>query len=906
MVACQDACCENSATPCLDICCGNNTVSSRDACCDNDTTTCQDSCCENITVRCWDSCYENDTIASGLETTGCRGDKNEPNSTITRDLGINVERGLTDPEHVVLTVTGMTCTGCENKLQRVIEGVPGIRNLQTSLVMSRAEFSLDTKGRSVAGVIRYIERKTDFKCQRISSQEGSSIEVIPVNSVEQFLEQELPPGVYAEPTGSTTVRIQFDAHQIGARDLLEKEMQEPATLAPFIVDPGLAAGSRHVRYVGYRTLLSCALTIPVLVLAWAPLPPHDVAYASTSFALATVIQFTIAGPFYPMALKSLVFSRMIEMDLLIVISTSTAYLFSVVAFGFLVSGQPLPTGHFFETSTLLVSLIMIGRWVAALARQKAVESICIRSLQTTSTQLATEDGTPTTEIDTRLLQYGDIFNVLPEHRVPTDGVVIKGRSEVDESMLTGESLPVEKKTGDRVVAGSVNGSGILTVRLTLLPAENTVSVIAGMVDNAKLTKPKVQAIADRVASYFVPLIFLFTVTTFVAWMVVGIRVQNQTGSQSAIQATTFAITVLIVSCPCAIGLAVPMVIVIGTGVAAERGIIFKSAGTIEVAYRATHVVFDKTGTITEGKLRVLQDYHAESSPHARSEVLGLVVNSKHPVSVAVAAHLRSQVTASAVVQDFRSIPGKGIEGCVDGVMLRGGNIQWLGAEADPHVTSMVGRDHSVFCVTKGDEVMAVYTLSDTVRPDAAETISSLVRKGVQVSILSGDAEGAVQGIASALGLSQSSVHARCSPAQKQEYIQKLQSVATGDQKPATVMFVGDGTNDAPALAQADIGVHMDSGTAIAQSAADVVLMRPSLEAIPIMMSISHASMRRILINFGWSAVYNVFAVLLASGAFVASGGGSRVRIPPAFAGLGELASVLPVIVIALSLKWTRF
>jgi Cd2+-exporting ATPase len=855
-----------------------------------------DSCCSDAPASCCDA----QAVCNAED-----GHQLSRGGTTVTAPDIDVEMGPVDTEYVVLTVTGMTCSGCETKLRRVLEGVSGVRNLKISLVMARTEFSLDKNKKSVEEIMKHIEKTTDFKCQRISNR-GSTVEVIPANGTDRFLKQQFPPGVHAHRSGPNAVRIEYDAYQIGVRDLLEEKIQEPWILAPLVVDHGLAASAKHMRHVGYRTILSCVLTIPVLVLSWAPFPQNDVAYASASLALATIIQVAVAGPFYPMALKSLVFSRMIEMDLLIVLSTSAAYLYSVVSFGFLAVGKPLSTGQFFETSTLLVSLIMIGRWLAAFARQKAVESISIRSLQSTSTQLVTEDGVPDIEIDTRLLQYGDIFGVLPEQRVPTDGIIIKGDSDVDESMLTGESLPVEKKVGDAVVAGSVNGSGKLTVRLTRLPGDNTVSVIAGMVDKAKFTKPRVQGVADRVASYFVPAIFLLTAITFVVWIIVGIHVQKETGVQSVIQATTYAITVLIVSCPCAIGLAVPMVIVMGTGVAAERGIVFKSAGTIEAAYKTTHVIFDKTGTVTEGTLRVMHEHYDEGYPQARSEVLGLVANSKHPVSAAVAAHLREQGVAPAAVEDFKTVPGKGVQGCIGGLFLRGGNIRWLEVESDPVVASIAGGCYTIFCVAHGSRLRAVYSLSDTIRPDAAKTVSTLMSRGIHVSILSGDDDGAVQGVAQALGIAKPNAHSRCSPAQKQQFIQKLQSSTVRSRNPATVVFVGDGTNDAPALAQANIGVHMNSGAAIAQSAADVVLMRPLLGSIVTMTAISRASMRRITTNFVWSAVYNLLAVLLASGVFVALNSETKVRIPPAFAGLGELVSVLPVIFIALSLKWVKF
>ncbi|KAL8775142.1 MAG: hypothetical protein Q9194_003866 [Teloschistes cf. exilis] len=453
----------------------------------------------------------------------------------------DVEKGTFGVEHVALSITGMTCTGCETKLRKVLGTLPPITNLKTSLVMTRAEFSLDTASMSVESVMKHLERTAEFTCERISTR-GSNLDVIPYQ-VNEFLDQPPALGINTmQLISKSVVRINFD----------------PTTAASMSAT------------MGRMTLLSIALTVPVLVLAWAPLPERPIIHGAISLAFASVVQFVVAGPFYPKAVKSLIFSRIVEMDLLIVLGTSAAYIFSLVSFGFSVAEKPLSTGEFFETSTLLVTLIMIGRWVAALSRQKAVESISMRSLQSPKAQLVTDRSIDLKEIDTRLLQYGDIFCVLPELRVPTDGIVLSGCSEIDESMLMGESRPVVKAAGSKVIAGSLNGSGKLVVRLTHLPGENTVSVIAGMVDDAKLSKPKLQELADRVASYLVPLIVLSAVITFFVWVSVGIAVNDRSGSDAAIQAIIYAITVLIVSCPCAIGFAVPTVIVISSGAAAKR------------------------------------------------------------------------------------------------------------------------------------------------------------------------------------------------------------------------------------------------------------------------------------------------------------------------------------------------
>ena len=845
-------------------------------------------------------CTENQQVSPhGSCTDACCSDAPDPGLEIEEapiQAITDIEDQGTGEEHVVLSISGMTCTGCETKLSRTLVTVPAVKDLKTSLVLSRTEFNIDLRLGSVEEVMKHLERTTEFKCERVLNQ-GSNLDLIIPDQPSKFISQTWPDGVFdMVPLDKQTVRVAFDPKIVRARDLTEKIWGPPIQLAPPRGDPSLEAGSKHVRHVGYMTLLSAVLTIPVLAMAWAPLPGRETAYSSASLALATIVQVVIAGPFYPKALKALVFSRVIEMDLLIVLSTSAAYIFSVVSFGYLIAEKPLSTGQFFETSTLLVTLIMVGRWVAAIARQRAVESISIRSLQTSTAILVDKESGTERKIDTRLLQYGDTFKVLPDTRIPTDGTVIDGSSEVDESMLTGESTPMEKYPKSLVIAGSINGSGVMTVRLNRLPSDNTINAIAAMVDEVKLSKPKLQDLADWVASYFVPVVVALTIITFVIWVAVGMAIRGYDGSKATIQAITYAITVLIVSCPCAIGLAVPMVIVIASGVAAERGIIFKSADAIEVAYKSSHVVFDKTGTLTRGKLSVVvKDYvNVDKLPL----LLGLIENSRHPVSVSVAAHLKDAGLMASSVPEPKSLTGKGVETTLGGRRLRAGNSRWLNLSEHKLVQPMLAHGYTVFCFTIDNVLQAVYGLEDELRPDSMGTIQTLQKRGVSVHVVSGDDDGAVRTLASKLSIPSDNVRSRNSPADKKDYIQTLLGTGTNRKKPV-VVFCGDGTNDAVALAQATIGVHMNEGTDVSQSAADVVLMRPSLAGILTMMDASRKSVNRIKFNFTWSFVYNTFAVLLAAGAFV------NARIPPEFAGLGELVSVLPVIFAAVLLRWSK-
>jgi len=396
--------------------------------------------CNSLDMAGKDTCVEK-TCCSSVQAHGpslrSLGTGRSPKSSID-----DVEKGKPAAEHVVLSVEGLTCVGCENKLYRSLNSFSSICNLQTSLVLSRAEFDLDLSAQSVRDIIRAIEKSTGFACERITNK-GQNLDVVVAGDGIDFIGQNLPSGVTdMSLLEKGIVRVTYNPRTVGARDLIEREFETPLSLAPPRPHPALAAGRKHVRNQAYMTLLSAFLTIPVLIMAWAPLPQHDIAYGAVSLALATTVQCVVAGPFYPSALRGLFLTHVIEMDLLIVLSTTTAYVFSVVSFAYRIDGRPLSTGEFFETSTLLVTLIMLGRLVSAIARHKAVESISIRSLQTNTALLVKSDGSDGSderEIDARLLQYGDMFKVMPESHVPTDGIIVSGTTEVDESMVTGEA-----------------------------------------------------------------------------------------------------------------------------------------------------------------------------------------------------------------------------------------------------------------------------------------------------------------------------------------------------------------------------------------------------------------------------------------------------------------------------------
>ncbi|KAF2837487.1 heavy metal translocatin [Patellaria atrata CBS 101060] len=856
--------------------------SSSISCCAKDT-------CANVTDKCCTQgevpSHDNDSSTNKEDTLVARSDAEDP------------ERGPAQVEHIILSVQGMTCSGCEKQLLNAMSTIKGLANMKSSLVLARVEFDLDVSLLPLDELITKLGKKTAFYYEKIDPSHGQTFDILVDNPCE-FCHKDLPPGVtHLQPIDKCTVRVHYDALDIGVRDLVRGGFDDAITLAPLPPHPSITAGRRQVRKEGLLFLVSAILTVPVLVLAWAPLPKdYEMAYESASLGLATIIQALVVWIFYPSAFKSLVHSKVIEVDMLIVLSTTAAYTFSIVAFVYYVLKEPLSTGTFFETSTLLVTLILLGRFMSEFARQRATESVSIRSLQPTTALVLSRDRSTVEEIDSRLLQYGDVFRIPPDTRIVTDGNVIYGESEVDESMVTGESALIAKGISSQVIAGSINRSGTLDVGLTKLPWENTIATIAAMVDDAELTKPKSEAIANKVAGYFVPVIVSVTIIVFIIWTLVGRFAQDKGTGDAAVRALTYAIATLIVSCPCAIGLAVPMVVVIATGVAAKHGVILKVTQSIETARNITHVVFDKTGTLTDSIITVVSEEYPEGAAiRTKSAILGLLENINHPVSIAIAKHLRDQKVANSTVDRITAIPGQGVEGHLGDLTIRAGNSRWLGLDLDPIVRTSLADNRTVFCVMLDNQLCAVYGLKNTLRPDAKSIVQALHKRSMVVSMISGDDDGAVQDVARQLGLPAHLTKSRASPADKRAYIQTIQK------NNGVVIFVGDGTNDSIALAQADVGCHMNEGhTDVASSAADVVFMKPHLASVLVLLDLSKAAVFRIYGNFAWAATYNLIAVLAAAGALV------KFRIPPAYAGLGEIVSVVPVILIAFLLKFGSF
>ncbi|KAK3669710.1 hypothetical protein LTR78_010393 [Recurvomyces mirabilis] len=862
-----------------DDCC-NNTGEAKDDCCIT-TEKAKHDCCTQ-TSKAKDDCCTDTRKTKGF----CSDSVSETKVTgmfVHNAIDLDVEHSAAR-EHVVLKVDGMTCTSCGNKVKNVLDQIPGVYKTQVTFVSGTAAFELDTAVAHMADVVPLVEKRTGFKCSSVvdgylaldlhmSPEAANTLDHSEKGGIVSIVREKAGP-----------YRVTYDPFVIGARDLLPTGV----SLAAPVAEAGSSKGKARLLRLTWYVITAAAFTIPVVVLNWAPNPVSSQSRGIISLVLASVVQSIAIPEFYTPALKALIFSRVVEMDMLVVIGVTAAYTYSVVAFALEESSVKLEQKAFFETSSLLITLVLFGRLLADIARAKAIRAVSLHSFQVESALLLQPDG-ESYELDSRLLQLGDKIIIPPHSRIVTDGLVTSGASAVDESMLTGEAVPVTRQAGDLVIAGTLNGEGSLHTRVTRLPGANSVSDIAKSVEKALAAKPRVQDLADRIASLFVPVAVTIAVIVFAIWIVIALNVRGDNGGGAVGTAITYAIAVLAISCPCALGLAVPMVLIVAGGVAAHAGVVIKASDILEQGFKITDIVFDKTGTLTKADLHVASEVilsNKATHDEALSIAKHLVKDDHHPVSKAVAAYIRGHSTVTNSVQRIKSVPGSGIQAEWDGHVVKAGSPFWLEIQSNVTVAQLLDQGMSCFCMTIDNVPVLALGVESILRNEARFTLDVLRSRNICTHIVSGDHHRAVEATARELDIANTA--SRQSPQQKRNYILKLQSNGK------KVMFCGDGTNDAVALAQANVGVQLGTTSDVAGAVADVVLLG-GLDGVVTLLDISKRAFRCVAFNFAWSGVYNMFAILLAAGAFV------KVRVPPAYAGLGEIVSVGPVIMAAMSL-----
>ena len=625
-----------------------------------------------------------------------------------------------------------------------------------------------------------------------------------------------------------------------------------------------------------RFLAAAALTAPLMVLGMAM--PHHYGLRLLQFMLATPVVFGAGLPFFDKALK-LARNRGANMDTLIALGAGAAYLYSLPGL------LPHRRTHFlyFEAAASIVTFVLLGRYLEERAKGKAGEAIRQLIELQPATATVVRDGVEMV-VDVESIAPGETLLVRPGERVPTDGEVTAGNSAVDESMFTGESIPVGKAAGDQVIGGCLNQNGALTLRATAVGRDTVLAHIVRMVDEAQSGKLPVQKLADRISSVFVPGVMGIAGVTAGGWLL---------GGAPATHALAHAIAVVLIACPCALGLATPTAIMAGTGAAARRGIFIRNGTALETGAKVTTVVFDKTGTITEGRPVVSDWQNLSGLPDG--EVLGLLAaaenGSEHYLAKALRefAHLLAATVDGKKVADFRVEPGHGIAAIVDGRNILIGNAEWLtagGIQTTPlaEACARAGAEGKTPVLAALDgRLAAFFAIADQPRADAAATIARLHKLGIKTLMATGDVEAAARHVAGLVGIDR--VEARATPDRKLQLIRTLQ--AAGE----VVAMVGDGINDAPALAAADLSMAIGGGTDIAVEAADLTLVRGDLGKAAEALSISRRTMRIIRENLFWALGYNTIAIPVAAAG----------RLNPMIASAAMAASSVSVVVNSLRL-----
>ena len=620
-----------------------------------------------------------------------------------------------------------------------------------------------------------------------------------------------------------------------------------------------------------RFWISVALTIPVLILGMSDMIPGHPLEKSLSmrtvgwieFALATPVVLWGGAPFFARGWSSIV-NRSLNMFTLIALGTGTAYVYSVIAVLFPEifppSFQTMPGAVpvYFEAAAAITTLVLLGQVLELRARSRT--SSAIRALLNLSPKTARLVRTDGTEMDVPVehVQPGDTLRVRPGERVPVDGVVTDGSSSVDESLMTGEPIPVEKSTSSRVIGGTVNGTGTFLMRAERVGSETLLAQIVRMVAEAQRSRAPVQKLADRVAGYFVPAVVLVAILTFIAWGVLG-------PAPKMAHALLNAVAVLIIACPCALGLATPMAIMVGTGRGALSGILIKNAEALELLEKVDTLVVDKTGTLTEGKPRVTSLITVPSGND--SEMLRIAATleraSEHPLAAAILAGAKERGVALGNVSEFRSLTGKGVTGSVDGQTAALGNralfieLQIPLGPLDDRAKPLEAEGQTAMFVAAGHKAIGIIGVADPMKSTTAEAIERLHRDGVTIVMLTGDSRSTAESVARKLKIEK--VHAQVLPNQKGEIVKQLEAAGH------IVAMAGDGVNDAPALAAANVGIAMGTGTDVAIESAGITLLKGDLVSIARARTLSRATMRNIRQNLFFAFVYNALGVPIAAG-----------------------------------------
>jgi Cu+-exporting ATPase len=633
------------------------------------------------------------------------------------------------------------------------------------------------------------------------------------------------------------------------------------------------------------------LTIPIIILTYVPFLPTAI-NNYLLFALDTPIQFYFGLRFYHGTYDA-IRNRMGNMDSLIALGTSAAWIYSTIVtfFPSLVSFGNV----FFDTAAAIVTLILAGRYLEHISKGRASEAV--RKLMDMQPKLAhVVRGGKEVEIAVEQIEVGEIFVVRPGERVPVDGAVAEGHSSIDQSMITGESIPVEKNVGNEVIGGTINKTGLLKVKATKVGQDTTLSQIVKLVEEAQIGKAPIQRLADRVAAYFVPFVTIVAFTSALLWYFIG-----NIGLQFSLLAF---VSVTVIACPCALGVATPAALLVGTSKGAQNGILIKGGDYLEIARKVTAVVFDKTGTLTVGKPSVTDVLSIDKSDADTIIKLAASVErgSEHPLAEAIGKEASARSLTVVDPSEFEAIPGKGVKAKIQETKVALGNRTLMAemgldlSKIEEKISELEEDGKTIMFLVLEGKLAGVIAAADTLKEHSKETIEELKKMGIDVVMLTGDNERTAKSIAGKLGIER--VFAEVLPQQKEDIIQKLQNEGK------IVAMVGDGINDAPALAKADVGIAIGSGTDVAKETGGIVLVKEDLRDVVTSIKLSKSTVRKIKQNLFWAFIYNGALIPIAAGALVPFFGAEVYNVLP-FLAAGAMA-FSSVTVIGNSLLLERF
>jgi P-type Cu+ transporter len=794
-----------------------------------------------------------------------------------------MENRVTDGDkQTTLHITGMSCAACASRIEKGLNRIDGVAQANVNLALEQASISYDPKQ---ADIPDFRDKIASLGFGTVSEEANLNVTGMTCAACATRIEKGLNrmPGV----TGATvnlameTAHVEYAAGSITVGDLVSKIEHLGYGAIPQSADDHIAdVRNKDIQRKKWKWIVSAILSFPLLWAMVAHFSFTSWIYVPELFlnpwfqlVLTTPIQFIIGWQFYVGAYKALR-NGSSNMDVLVALGTSAAFFYSLYLTlrpsaamedmgGMTGTGVMTMPELYYETSAVLITLILVGKWFEAVAKGRSSEAIkSLMSLQATTARVV-RDGQ---ELDVPIEQVRvkDIFIVRPGEKIPVDGVVVDGRSAVDESMLSGESLPVEKEAGSPVTGATLNKNGVLRIQAERVGGDTALARIIKVVEDAQNSKAPIQRIADQISGIFVPIVVVVAVMTFLVWFFL-MTPSDFAGSLEKM------IAVLVIACPCALGLATPTSIMAGSGRAAEYGILFKGGEHLEMTRSINAVVLDKTGTVTNGK-PVLTDVVVEEDRFAKTDLLRLLgaaeKSSEHPLAEAIVKGIAERGIELVEPTDFENIPGYGVKAHVEGKQVLAGTRRLMSREgiaiadsAEQHMNELENAGKTAMLVAVDGAYAGLVAVADTIKETSREAVARLRALNIEVIMITGDNERTARAVAAEAGIER--VLAEVLPEGKAEEVKRLQ------EQGLVVAMVGDGINDAPALATANIGMAMGTGTDVAMEAADITLMRGNLNSIPDAIEMSRRTMTNIRQNLFWALGYNVIGIPIAALGFLA-------------------------------------